>query len=226
MLSGAVPRIYERWWRPAPRAAWSRACSARAWPTSTASPACCSALSPGDGVLDVACGTGNFTRDFARVGGPAGLVVGIDVSRDDARRARSTTRRRRALENVAYVRGDAAGAAVPRRELRRRLLLRGPPPVRGPDARARSHDRACSRQAGGSRSSPRPGTAPRRCAPPSHCFRSGAACACSRSDELVDALEERGFEDVRQRIAGVTQFVGARRADQGAGARCPGARRA
>jgi hypothetical protein len=29
--------------------------------------------------------------------------------------------------------------------------------------------------------------------------------------ELVDALEERGFEDVRQRIAGLTQFVGGRR---------------
>ena len=35
---------------------------------------------PGDGVLDVACGPGNFTRDFARVVGPAGLVVGIDAS--------------------------------------------------------------------------------------------------------------------------------------------------
>jgi hypothetical protein len=26
----------------------------------------------------------------------------------------------------------------------------------------------------------------------------------------VDALEARGFQDVRQRVAGVTQFVGAR----------------
>jgi hypothetical protein len=28
--------------------------------------------------------------------------------------------------------------------------------------------------------------------------------------EIVDALEQRGFEDVRQRIAGFTQFVGGR----------------
>ena len=58
----------------------------------------------------------------------------------------------------------------------------------------------------------RAAAAPRRCAPPSRCSRSGAARACSSSDELVDALEARGFEDVRQRIAGMTQFVGARRA--------------
>jgi hypothetical protein len=31
-------------------------------------------------------------------------------------------------------------------------------------------------------------------------------------DEITRALEERGFEDVRRRIAGVAQFVGARRA--------------
>jgi SAM-dependent methyltransferase len=29
-------------------------------------------------------------------------------------------------------------------------------------------------------------------------------------DEIVDALEERGFADVRRRVAGLTQFVGGR----------------
>ena len=29
-------------------------------------------------------------------------------------------------------------------------------------------------------------------------------------DEIVEALEERGFVQIRQRIAGVTQFVGGR----------------
>jgi hypothetical protein len=28
--------------------------------------------------------------------------------------------------------------------------------------------------------------------------------------ELVDALRERGFADIRQRLAGLTQFVGGR----------------
>ena len=30
------------------------------------------------------------------------------------------------------------------------------------------------------------------------------------SDEVVDALQERGFENVRQRLAGLVQFVGGR----------------
>ena len=29
-------------------------------------------------------------------------------------------------------------------------------------------------------------------------------------DEIVQALRERGFDDVRQRISGLTQFVGGR----------------
>ena len=40
-------------------------------------------------------------------------------------------------------------------------------------------------------------------------MRSGARLF--EEHELVDALKERGYEDVRQRLAGVTQFVGARR---------------
>ena len=37
-----------------------------------------------------------------------------------------------------------------------------------------------------------------------------AACGCSSATEIVEALEQRGFADVRQRITGVTQFVGGR----------------
>jgi len=32
-------------------------------------------------------------------------------------------------------------------------------------------------------------------------------------EEVVRALEERGFTDVRQRVTGITQFVGGRLAD-------------
>jgi hypothetical protein len=31
-------------------------------------------------------------------------------------------------------------------------------------------------------------------------------------DEITRALAERGFKDVRQRVSGLTQFVGGRRA--------------
>src|ERR687896_647261 len=105
MLSRVVPEIYERWWRPAlgrvakgvfgPGMADERRIARLLL-----------GLSRGDGVLDVACGSGNFSRDFARSVGPDGLVVGIDVSETMLARAVADTRDA-ALDQVAYVRGDA-----------------------------------------------------------------------------------------------------------------------
>jgi ubiquinone/menaquinone biosynthesis C-methylase UbiE len=64
------------------------------------------ALSPGDTLLDLACGPGIYTRPFARQVAP-GLVVGLDLSP-----AMLTHARQRAgaegLANVALVRGDAS----------------------------------------------------------------------------------------------------------------------
>jgi len=105
MLSGAVPRIYERWWRPA----LGRMFKGMLGPGMADEHRIARlllALSPGDGVLDVACGTGNFSRDFARSVGAAGLVVGIDVSETMLTRAVEDTRKG-GLANTAYVRGDA-----------------------------------------------------------------------------------------------------------------------
>jgi demethylmenaquinone methyltransferase/2-methoxy-6-polyprenyl-1,4-benzoquinol methylase len=45
-------------------------------------------LSPGDAVLDMACGTGKLTIELARVVGPAGRVVGVDLSEEMLGRAR------------------------------------------------------------------------------------------------------------------------------------------
>ena len=71
------------------------------------------ALAPGDAVLDVACGHGNFTVELARRVGPGGLVVGLDIS--SAMLARAARRVARAgLENVLLVRGDAL--ALPLRD--------------------------------------------------------------------------------------------------------------
>ena len=41
-------------------------------------------------------------------------------------------------------------------------------------------------------------------------FAAPAGIRMFDQDELVDALRERGFTDVRQRLAGLTQFVGGR----------------
>jgi len=44
-------------------------------------------LGPGHRVLDVACGPGNFTREYADAVGPAGRAVGVDLSMPMVRRA-------------------------------------------------------------------------------------------------------------------------------------------
>jgi ubiquinone/menaquinone biosynthesis C-methylase UbiE len=65
-------------------------------------------LQPGDSVLDVGCGPGNFTRAFARACFD-GLTVGLDASRtmlDQAAREHNPP-------NVRYVRGDAAALPFP-----------------------------------------------------------------------------------------------------------------
>jgi SAM-dependent methyltransferase len=66
----------------------------------------CLALAPGDVVLDLACGHGNFTVEFARRVGPTGLVVGLDIASSMLARAAARVRRD-GLDNVLLVRGDA-----------------------------------------------------------------------------------------------------------------------
>lgn len=64
------------------------------------------ALAPGDVVLDVACGHGNFTLELARRVGPEGLVIGVDIASAMLRRAARHVRAA-GVENVLLVRGDA-----------------------------------------------------------------------------------------------------------------------
>ena len=70
-------------------------------------------LGPGDVVLDVACGPGNFSREFARAVGDDGLVVGIDASRTMLARGVDDLEAR-GLGNLALIRGDAT--ALPFRD--------------------------------------------------------------------------------------------------------------
>src|SRR5919205_1509847 len=100
MLSSVVPQIYERWWRPA----LGRVAKGVFGPGMSEEKRIARlllALAPGDGVLDVGCGTGNFTRDFARSVGPGGMVIGIDLSETMLARAVEDTRRA-GLDQVAY----------------------------------------------------------------------------------------------------------------------------
>ncbi len=63
------------------------------------------AITPGDAVLDIGCGTGLTTREAARAAAP-GRVVGVDVSERMLERARELTAAEH-LDNVQYEPGDA-----------------------------------------------------------------------------------------------------------------------
>ena len=72
----------------------------------------CASLAPGERVLDVACGTGLVAFGAAQAVGPAGRVVGVDLSDRmvDAARRRAQSRR---LSNVDFARMDGESLALP-----------------------------------------------------------------------------------------------------------------
>jgi ubiquinone/menaquinone biosynthesis C-methylase UbiE len=63
-------------------------------------------VQPGDTLLDLACGQGNFTAEWAARAGPEGLILALDLSRVMLARA-APRLRRRGLHNVLLLRGDA-----------------------------------------------------------------------------------------------------------------------
>lgn len=207
MLSGVVPRVYERWWRPA-LGRVAKGVLGPGMDDERRIARLLLGLTPGDGVLDIACGTGNFTRDFARSVGQDGLAVGIDVSQTMLARAVEDTRRAR-IENAAYVRGDAQ--ELPFRDASfdavccfAALHLFADP--------VRALDRMTDVLTPGGRiaifTSCRGRSAPLRTFESVLQRRSGMRMF--ERTEIVDALRERGFDRVRQRVAGFTQFVGGR----------------
>ena len=207
MQNSMLSAVYERWWRPA----LGRAAKGLLGPGMADERRIARlllALSHGDGVLDVACGPGNFSRDFARAVGAEGLVVGIDASRPMLARAVRETNAA-GIRNAAFVHGDAS--ALPFRDA--------------------SFDAVCCFAALNLFAEPfkaldemaRVLTPGGRIAIFTSCGSRTAALASVESaltrrsglrvfgqDEIVDALRERAFGEVRQRVSGLTQFVGGR----------------
>lgn len=207
MLTSLVPRIYERWWRPA----LGRAMKGVLGPGMADEHRIARllmGLGSGDAVLDVACGTGNFTREFARSVAPDGLVVGIDVSQTMLTRAVADTEKAE-VANAAYVRGDAQELPFVDATFDSVCCFAAFHLFADP---WRALDRMTAMLVPGGRiallTSVRGRSAPVRTVESIAQARSGAWMF--ERDEVVAALEARGFGDVRQRIAGVTQFVGGR----------------
>jgi len=206
MHSAVVPMVYERWWRPG----LGRVMKGMLGPSMADEHRIARlllALTPGDGVLDVGCGPGNFTRDFAGVIGPGGLAVGFDGSTTMLDRAARDTPED--FDNVAYVRGDAV--ALPFRDA--------------------SFDAVCCFAALHMFDEPfvaldemarvlTPGgriallTSCRTRTPALRAWDAFMGAQTGQRmferDEITGALRDRGFGHVTQRLGGLTQFVGGR----------------
>jgi SAM-dependent methyltransferase len=206
MLTNFVPRIYERWWRPV----LARGFKGIAGPSMTEEMRIARllmGLGPGDTVLDVACGPGNFSREFAHAVGEEGLVVGIDAS--PTMLARGVAENDEAgITNLALVRGDAT--RLPFRDscfdaacCYAALHLFADPMTALDEMRRVLADRGRIAIMTSVRRGPVP-------APMKPIIERASGIRVFEGDEIVGALERRGFTGVQRRVAGMVQFVGGR----------------
>jgi SAM-dependent methyltransferase len=204
MVNRILPLIYERLWRPLGTRLFMGAMGPGMRGEHRIALEML-ALRPGDRVLDVACGPGNFTREFARAA-PLGVVVGLDASRPMLERAV----REANPPNVSYVRGDAG--ALPFRDgsfdavccFAALYFIEEP---------LRALDEIVRVLAPGGRVALM--TSVNRGALPASAtdavIRRATGVRIFGRDELTDALRERGLTVGEQRVAGLAQFVSARR---------------
>ncbi len=205
MTSRLLPVIYERVWRPIGfRLAFGT--SGVASPLEDEATYELLELAPDNVVLDVACGPGNISRRLLTRLGPGGLLVGIDASPTMLARAVADTH----ADNAAYVRGDA-----------QQLPFR--------DA---SFDAVCCYAALYLMARPfdainemarllKPGgriavltsvhRGPSLTLPLARLVSSPSGVRVFSRHEITDAFEANGLTEIRQRVTGLAQFVGARK---------------
>lgn len=204
MVSRALPLVYQRFWRPlggrllmgvtGPSTAEEHRMALESL-----------AIAPRDRVLDVACGPGNFSRDFA-VAASEGLVVGVDASESMLAAAVRETE----AANVAYVRGDACELPFRDRSFDAVCCFAALYLIESP---MRALEEAVRVLAPGG-----------RLALLASCARgplpAGVLNAATRGvtglrffgrEELTGVLAAAGLIDVEQRVTGLAQFVSARR---------------
>lgn len=206
MVTRLVPAIYERYWRPTLAQA-VKGFTGPGMAEEVRIARLLLGLGEAEKVLDVACGPGNFSREFARAVGPDGLVAGLDASRTMLERGAQETRRS-GLGNLVLIRGDAG--ALP--------LLDGS--VDATCCFAALHlfadpflalDEMTRVLAPGGRIALM--TSVRRqltVRPLKPLVERSSGMKLFESEEVTGALAERGFVGIHQRLAGMVQFVGGR----------------
>jgi SAM-dependent methyltransferase len=200
MLSRVLPQVYQRFWRPfgvrllmgltGPGTEEEHRMALESL-----------SISAGDRVLDVACGPGNFTRDFARAACD-GLVVGLDASESMLGVAVRDTK----SDNVAYVRGDACD--LPFRDgsfdavccFAALYLIEEPMRALAEIARVLAPGGRVALLSSCSR-----GPLPASLA--NSAVRGLSGVRIFAREELTDALVGLGIVDIDQRVAGFAQFV-------------------
>jgi SAM-dependent methyltransferase len=206
MLTNVVPTVYERWWRPA----LARAVKGVTGPGMSEEVRIARlflGLTSGDRVLDVACGPGNFSREFAKAAGSEGLVVGIDASPTMLSRGAEESDKA-GTRNLVLIRGDATALPFADSSFDCACCFAAlhlfAEPFEGLDEMRRV-------LAPGGRlalmtSIRRPVTV----RPMKPVVERLSGIRVFEADEITGALADRGFVDVRQRVSGLVQFVGGR----------------
>jgi SAM-dependent methyltransferase len=205
MENPALAIVYERIWRPG----WARLFMGAMGPGMRGEHRIALdmlELEPGDRVLDLACGPGNFTRSFSDEVGDEGLVVGVDASKPMLARAV----REAAAPNTAYMRADASALPFVDGCFQGVCCFAALYLIDTPFA---AIDEIARVLAPGGRvallSSVNRGLVPTPIA--DAVVRGLSGVRVFGRDEITRALEERGLTDIRQRVSGLAQFVSARR---------------
>ncbi|MEC3980443.1 class I SAM-dependent methyltransferase [Amycolatopsis sp. H20-H5] len=201
MRTSLVPVIYEHYWRPA----LGRVVKGLAGPSMAGEVRLAAELlhpTLGNVVLDVACGTGRFTRAFGELVGPSGLAVGLDGSRTMLDKAVSAG----GAEAVTYLRADAVDLPFAKSTVDAVCCFAALHMFADPDA---ALDSFTSVLKPGGRvailTSARHGWQPARLVDTAIGIGSGQRMF--DRGEIAAKLLARGFTRVTERYAGVTQIV-------------------
>lgn len=207
MITSAVPRIYERYWRPA-LGKVAKGMTGPSMKNEIRIARLLLGLRPGDGVLDIGCGPGNFSRPFAQTVGGSGLVVGLDASPTMLTRGAQELADTE-LENLVLIRGNATELPFVDQSFDAICCFAALHLFDDPFAALDEMARVVT-----------PGgriallTSVQRQLVPRGAFKPLAeklsGMRVFRREEIPEALEARGFTEVRQIVMGLVQMTGAR----------------